>query len=36
VVLEVPANAHVGYSGHDWDCDPGYRLHRGTCIVSDE
>jgi hypothetical protein len=33
VVLGVPANAHVDYSGHDWDCDPGYRLYRGTCYA---
>ena len=31
VPLVVPANAHVDSSGHDWECDRGYRKKLNTC-----
>jgi hypothetical protein len=30
-VLAVPANGHIGSSGNDWACDPGYRRSGTTC-----
>jgi hypothetical protein len=31
----VPANAHLGFSGRNWECDPGYRRERDNCVWND-
>jgi hypothetical protein len=28
----VPANAHIDYTGRNWECDRGYRPEGGKCI----
>ena len=35
VTVEVPANAHLGFSGGDWVCDPGYRRERDNCVSNE-
>ena len=31
--LKLPQNAHVDYSGNDWDCNPPYRKQQGKCVL---
>ena len=36
VAVEMPANAHIAYSGNSWSCDLGYVRKIGSCIARDE
>ncbi len=29
--LVIPENAHIGYSGSDWTCNPGFRRQGQAC-----
>jgi len=31
VILDVPAHAHIDFSGTDWDCDRPYRKRGSEC-----
>ena len=30
----VPANAHLGYGGQGWDCDPGFQRKGDLCAAN--
>jgi hypothetical protein len=29
----LPENAHLGYSGTDWDCNKPYRKRAESCVL---
>jgi hypothetical protein len=29
--LDIPENAHIDYSGNDWECNEPYRKRQGRC-----
>jgi hypothetical protein len=31
VKFRIPQNAHVDYTGRNWECDRGYRPEGGEC-----
>jgi hypothetical protein len=33
VAVELPQNAHLDYSGNDWDCDPPHQQRDGACVM---
>ena len=33
LVIRVPENAHIDYSGNDWDCDPQFRKDGNSCTL---
>jgi co-chaperonin GroES (HSP10) len=35
VSLETPENAHIGSSGNEWTCNPGYRRQGESCISNE-
>jgi hypothetical protein len=32
-VLTLPVNAHIDYSGNDWECNKPYKKLRDKCIL---
>ena len=30
--IEVPLHAHLSRGGHDWQCDPAFRLLEESCV----
>jgi hypothetical protein len=30
--IEVPLHAHLSAGGHDWQCDPAFRLLEESCV----
>ena len=34
--VELPDNAHLGYSGDSWRCDSGYEQRGESCHARDE
>jgi hypothetical protein len=33
VAVELPENAHLDYSGNDWECNRGYREVADGCTA---
>ena len=33
VAVELPANAHLDYSGSEWDCDRPFRRQVDRCVL---
>jgi hypothetical protein len=31
--LKPPENAHINYSGNDWDCNQPYRQQGDGCVL---
>jgi len=31
--IDIPENAHLDYSGRDWECDPPYRRRQNNCAL---
>ncbi len=31
--IDIPENAHLDYSGRDWECAPPYRRRQNNCAL---